>query len=185
MRTELLHDRAALYVAGALTVPEREGFEVVLEFQDELRAHVERLLEIGTRVLLAEVPRSTRAPVGLKNRILEAIAERPRLEPDCLVATDPQGRVQWINPAFTSMCGYTLDDLRGRKPGELLQGPRTDPAAVRRIREAVQARRPCRESLLNYHKDGSVYRVDVAITPVLDDEGAPLWFVARERKQPV
>lgn len=186
MHQELLHDRAALYVAGALSELEREAFEVLLEFKDDLRAHVAGLQEIGTKVLLADVPRHARPPAGLRSRILAAVADRPRqLEPDSLVATGPDGRVQWVNPAFTTLCGYTLEELRGRKPGELLQGPRTDPAAVVRIRAALQARRPCRESLLNYHKDGSVYRVDLAITPVLDDAGAPLWFVARERKLPL
>ena len=34
---------------------------------------------------------------------------------------------------------------------------------------------------MNYHKDGSSYLADIRIMPVLDDEGQPLWFVARER----
>jgi hypothetical protein len=82
------------------------------------------------------------------------------------------------------MCGHDLADLRGRKPGPLLQGPETDPAAVARIRAAVQARQACRETLVNYHKDGRAYRADIRIAPVLDDTGEPLWFVARERLVP-
>lgn len=186
MRTELLHDRAALYVAGALPAAERDGFELLLEYRDDLRAHVAQLQEVGNKVLLARVPRHMAAPAGLKSRILDAIATHPRqLQPDCLVATDPNGLVEWVNPAFTTMCGYSLEDLRGRKPGHVLQGPQSDPAAVQRIRWAVRAFRPCREILLNYHKDGSVYRVDVAITPIFDDEGTPLCFMARERKLPL
>lgn len=186
MSLPLLHERAALYVAGALTAPERESFELVLEFQDDLRAHVARLQEVGARVLLAQVPRQTAAPADLKRRILDAIATRPRqLQPDSLVVTDPAGLVEWVNPAFTAMCGYAVEELKGRKPGSLLQGPQTDAAAVQRIRAAVRERRACRESLLNYHKDGSLYRVDLAITPIFDDDGAPLWFIAKERKLPL
>ena len=44
--------------------------------------------------------------------------------------------------------------------------------------------RPCRETLVNYHKDGSRYVVDVSIAPVLDDAAWPCWFVARERRLP-
>jgi hypothetical protein len=80
------------------------------------------------------------------------------------------------------MCGFTLNELAGHKPGQVLQGPKTDPAAVQRIRVAVAACRPVRETLVNYHKNGSAYRVDITITPILDDERAPLWFVAQERK---
>jgi PAS domain S-box-containing protein len=98
--------------------------------------------------------------------------------------TDPVGRIEWVNPAFTAMCGHDLAELRGRKPGPILQGPDTDPAAVARIREAVHARRACRETLVNYHKNGTPYRAEVRIAPVLDDAGEPLWFVARERLLP-
>lgn len=186
MSHPLLHDRAALYVAGALTAPERDSFELVLEFQDDLRAHVTRLQEVGNRVLLAQVPRQAAAPAGLKARILDAIETRVRqLQPDSLVATNPDGLVEWANPAFSAMCGFSLAELKGRKPGHLLQGRETDLAAVQRIRDAVRERRTCCETLLNYHKDGSLYRVEVAITPILDDEGAPLWFVAKERKLPL
>ena len=55
-------------------------------------------------------------------------------------------------------------------------------APVQRIRDALRERRPCRETLVNYHKDGTLYRVSVAIAPILDDEQQPLWFVAKERK---
>jgi len=37
---------------------------------------------------------------------------------------------------------------------------------------------------LNYHKDGTRYRAEVSITPILDDTRSPLWFVARERRLP-
>jgi PAS domain S-box-containing protein len=99
-----------------------------------------------------------------------------------VVVTGPDRLIHWVNPAFTAMCGYSLAELKGRKPGALLQGRETDLEAVGRIREALRQHRPCRETLVNYHKDGSAYRVDLRIAPVLDDEGAPLWFVARERK---
>ena len=105
-------------------------------------------------------------------------------EPEGFVVTDPRGLVEWINPAFTALCGYALEEIKGRKPGHLLQGPGTDPAPVARIRESLREKRPCRETLVNYHKDGTLYRVDVRITPILDDDRQPLWFVAQERKLP-
>jgi PAS domain S-box-containing protein len=98
--------------------------------------------------------------------------------------TDAEGRVEWVNAAFTAMCGHDLTEIKGHKPGRVLQGPETDAAAVARIRAALAAHEPCHETLVNYHKDGSPYRVDVRINPILDEDGAPLQFVARERKLP-
>jgi PAS domain S-box-containing protein len=183
MLTGLLQDRAALYVSGDMPAPERESFEVVLEFHAELRAEVTGLQDVVVAVAMMRVT-PVAPPVGLKGRLLDAVDALPPAEPDGLVATGPDGRVEWVNPAFTAMCGFTLDELKGRKPGSLLQGPDTDPAAVGRIREALRAGRECRETLVNYHKDGTRYRVDVRISPVLDDDGRPLWFVAREQKLP-
>jgi hypothetical protein len=36
--------------------------------------------------------------------------------------------------------------------------------------------------LVILNKNGSAYRADIRIAPVLDEDGDPLWFVARERK---
>jgi len=183
MLTGSIQDCAAHYVSGEMPATERESFEVVLEFHQELRSHVAGLQETVAG-LAAEAP-PVAPPAGLKARLLAAVAALPApAEPEALVVTDPGGLVLWVNPAFTAMCGYSLAELRGRKPGELLQGPATDAAAVQRIRESVQARRACRETLVNYHKDGSRYRAEVRIAPVLADGGEPLWFVAKERKVP-
>lgn len=184
MLDEFLEDRAALYVSGAMTAPERDGFEVLLEANPALRAHVAGLQE--TAAAVAMLPVSPRVvPAALKARLLGALdATGQETEPEALVVTGPDGLIEWVNPAFTAMCGYELAELKGRKPGALLQGPATDAATVARIREAVRGRRACRETLLNYHKDGTRYRADVRIMPLLDDEGQPRCFVARERKLP-
>lgn len=180
MLTGLLQDRAALYVSGDMAEAERENYEVILEFHAGLRAEVAGLQEVvATLAMTPVVPLAP--PAALKGRLLAALdALRPAV-PEGWVATGPGGLIEWVNPAFTAMCGYTLEELRGRKPGPLLQGPDTDPAAIARIREAIRERRACRETLMNYHKNGTRYRVAVRISPVLDDEGQPLWFVAREQ----
>ncbi len=40
----------------------------------------------------------------------------------------------------------------------------------------------CRETILNYRKNGTPYRVENAIAPILDDAGQALWLVVRERE---
>jgi PAS domain S-box-containing protein len=188
MLSELLQDRAALYVSGAMLAPERESFELVLEFHKELRAHVAGLQEAMTTVARAQV-KPIAPPAGLKERLLRSAVAQPlpaeREEAEGLVVTGADGRIEWVNAAFTAMCGFALDELRGRKPGQLLQGAATDLAPVDRIRASVRERQACRETLINYHKDGTAYRVDVRITPILDDEREPLWFIAQERKLPM
>lgn len=183
MLSELLQDRAALYVSGAMAETERQGFEVLMEYDAELAAHVAGLREAVTIALLQKVRRPAEPPPNLRDRILAAAARTPQeAEPDALVVTDADSRVIWVNEAFERLCGRSLADMAGRKPGHVLQGPQTDPAAVDRVRAALRDLKPCRAELVNYHRDGSTYRVDAQIFPFLDDEGRPVFFVARERK---
>ncbi len=181
MLSDVLQDRAALYVSGSMPAAEREAFEVLLEFDAALAAHVAALQEAAALSLLGPRPALAAPPATLRERILAAAAATPQDSPDALVVTDANGGVLWINAAFSGMCGYSLEELRGKKPGRVLQGRDTDAATVARIRAAVAERRPCREQLVNYHKDGHPYRADVRIAPILDDDAQPLYFVARER----
>jgi PAS domain S-box-containing protein len=183
MLAEPVLDRAYHYVSGAMTATEREGFEVVLVFHQELRTHVAGLQEVVTAMAMSRLPIQAEPPPSLKTRLLSSLDRlSPRPEAEALVVATPDGCLEWANPVFTTLCGYTLAELRGRKPGHLLQGPETDQAAVQRIRDAVREKRVCEETLVNYHKDGSRYRVALRILPVLDDEGRPLWLVAKERQ---
>lgn len=183
MLTDLLQDRAALYVSGAMAEADRQGFEVLLEFDPELQSHVRALREAVAAALMAKARPADEPPTGLKARILAAVETAAQeTEPDAMVVTDADGRVIWVNDAFERLCGRPLADMQGRKPGQVLQGPQTDPATVERIRRALRERQPCRAELVNYHRDGSQYRVDARICPFLDDEGRPVWFVARERR---
>jgi PAS domain S-box-containing protein len=184
MLDEFLQDRAALYVAGGMPAEEREGFEVVLEARPDLRTHLAGLQEVAVVVALSGVTATAEPPAGLKSRLLAALEAQPAVTPEALVLTDATGCIDWVSPEFTAMCGFSLAELRGRKPGQVLQGAGTDPRAVGRMRDAVRAGRACRETLVNYHKDGSAYQVDIRMTPLLDDEGRPMWFTARERKIP-
>lgn len=88
-----------------------------------------------------------------------------------VVITDNQGLIDWVNPAFERRTGFTLAEVRGRKPGWFLQGPGTDQEAVNRIRRAIHDRRSISEELLNYTKDGEPYWIEVNLTPVIGEDG--------------
>src|ERR1700738_329163 len=184
MSNEFLQEQAALYVSGAMSPQEREQFELVLEFHDELREFTTGCAEVGVAITLAALRTgNSRSSSGLKARIMSIVRDRPqRATADGLVVSRPNGLVHWIKPVFSAMCGYTLEELRGKKLGPILQGEKTDRETANRIRRAVHECRPCRETILNYRKNGEPYFVEIAITPILDDGGDRLLLVARERE---
>lgn len=95
-----------------------------------------------------------------------------------VVITDAAGRVEWVNAGFTRDTGYTLADMLGRRPGQVLQGPETDPAAVRRFRERLQEPKPFSVTILNYKKTGQKLWFAIDVTPILNDAGELTQFIA-------
>ncbi len=184
MLNEFLQDQASAYAIGTMTMEERAQFELLLEFHRELREFTTGLSEVGAAVMLSTQPSVAETPApSLKARVTALIAGRSQqTSPEGMVVSGPDGRVQWVNPSFSAMCGYTLEELRGKKLGPILQGAQTDHKVAERMRSAVHEYRPCCETILNYHKNGTPYWVEIAITPILDDAGQPLYLVACERE---
>lgn len=100
---------------------------------------------------------------------------------DSIVVTGCDGYVVWSNPAFSSLSGYALEEMVGRKPGDILQGGETDPATVEAISKAVSERRPIRTEILNYTKSGTPYWIELNITPIFDEDGKHTHFMSIER----
>jgi PAS domain S-box-containing protein len=93
--------------------------------------------------------------------------------------TDPRqddNPLVWVNPSFTALTGYPVEDALGRNC-RFLQGRNTDPGAVRRIADALREQRPVTEVLLNYRRDGTAFWNEIAISPVFDDWGELVNFV--------
>ncbi|MFM8363663.1 MAG: PAS domain-containing protein [Verrucomicrobiota bacterium] len=113
--------------------------------------------------------------------ILEKIRLRLDSEP-ARVVTDPEGFIISINPAFTELCGHSFLDLKGKKPGSMLQGPESCPKSVALLRRAIRRRESVSTELINYHKDRSPYRVRIDLRPLFAPNGKLTGFEAEERK---
>jgi diguanylate cyclase (GGDEF)-like protein/PAS domain S-box-containing protein len=93
---------------------------------------------------------------------------------------DRQGRTEWVNDAFTRVTGWTMADIGGRWPGELLAGPETDMATVGHIADCVRDGVGFEVELLNYSKDGGARLKAIVGTPIRDAAGAVTGFVCVE-----
>ncbi len=123
---------------------------------------------------LREANASLRAAAE-SNALLALVAQNTT---NGVVITDADGRVEWVNAAFTRITGFELAELKGRKPGHLLQGPETDPATVDQLRQAERRGEPCHVEVLNYTKSGRAFWHVVDIQPVRERSGRLVNFVA-------
>ena len=97
-----------------------------------------------------------------------------------VIITDAAGRIEWVNPGFTRVTGYSLEETVGRSPGALLQGRDTDPATVATMRAAIERRERFHVEILNYGKSGQPYWLEIDCAPVKDENGDVERFVAIE-----
>jgi PAS domain S-box-containing protein len=97
-----------------------------------------------------------------------------------VILTDPHQRIVWVNDDFTAITGYSLGEAIGRIPGKFLQGPKTEPEVIDRIRKAIQQRVPFRDQLTNYRKNGEPYVCKLVIHPIFDRNQELINFVAFE-----
>ncbi|MFM9008999.1 MAG: PAS domain-containing protein, partial [Bacteroidota bacterium] len=98
-----------------------------------------------------------------------------------VIITDYQGRIEWVNRSFELTTGYTLAEVIGKKPREFLQGPHTDDEARKRLSEALRKKEGIEITLVNYDKSGRPYYNLLEITPVFDDEGNHINFIAVQK----
>lgn len=110
------------------------------------------------------------ATFQLKSAALDSTA-------NAVAITDRTGQIQWVNPAFTHMTGYTLEE-----------------AGHHTISAIVEQNEQLHEDLYwegeaeSHRKNGSVYFKETKITPVLNEDGEITHFIAvqqdvTERKQ--
>ncbi|MCC5860543.1 MAG: response regulator [Gammaproteobacteria bacterium] len=99
---------------------------------------------------------------------------------NAIVLTDAARKIIWVNPGFTRITGYSLQECQGRSPGELLQCDRTDPSVVQQMREKLKAEQYFKGEILNRSKDGTDYWLDLEIYPRHAANGDLIGFVASE-----
>lgn len=112
------------------------------------------------------------------------VEERLRLQSTALnaaanaiVITDRAGAIQWINPAWAKLTGYSAEEILGQNPRILKSGVQ-DEAFYRELWRSILAGQLWHSEITNRRKDGSLYTEDEMITPVLDASGQITHFIA-------
>lgn len=85
--------------------------------------------------------------------------------------TDASRRIVWVNKAFSDVTGFRPEEALGRNPGKLLQGPDSDPLAIKRMRAALDAGKSFKEEVINYRKNGESYWTEIQVEPIFGADG--------------
>lgn len=96
---------------------------------------------------------------------------------DCIVITDSSGTIEYVNPAFTAITGYSKEEAVGRNP-RFLQSGRQPAAYYEELWNTILAGQVWHGRLTNRRKDGSYYEEEMRITPVRDANGGVTGYIA-------
>jgi PAS domain S-box-containing protein len=91
--------------------------------------------------------------------------------PASIVITDTAGQIQYANPGFTQMTGYSLDDVRGKNPRFLKSGTMAS-AEYARLWRSLEAGEEWQGEFCNRTRDGQLVWESATISPVRDSMGA-------------
>lgn len=102
---------------------------------------------------------------------LNQLSEIVQYSQNGIIITDAKGRIEWMNEASTRLTRYSLEEVKGKTPGQVFQGSETDPESVVRMSKFLRNRIPFQEEILNYTKQGERVWVKLNITPLFNEEG--------------
>ena len=119
--------------------------------RDRSERHLEGMRQQGG--MFVEAVRVTRMPMMVTDAAL------------------PGNPIIFANEAFLGLSGYSIEEVLGQEP-HFMNGPDTDPEAIRRYQQAMAEGREDTLEVLQYRKNGEAFRSMLYATPLDDGQGA-------------
>jgi len=167
-----------------------KSHESEFQFEFRLLAVDDKIRHIATRgqFLPNQVGQSNRA-IGAcwdvtdekreeqQRRLLSTVLESAV---NAVLIADAEGRINWVNAAFTDLTGYSPEEVVGQNP-RILKSGKHDEAFYRKMWDTISRGNTWHGQLVNRRKNGSLYTEEMTILPVLGVYGAIASFVCIKR----
>jgi PAS domain S-box-containing protein len=164
----------------------RSGQPIINRSYREVRADGRETWASITLVPLRDRHGHVIGTLGVARDITEARLREQRFQqmsraleqsPNMVLITDRNGVIDYINPTFTAVTGYTEEEVRGQNP-RLLNSGCNEPEVYRQLWDTIGAGREWRGELLNRKKNGDFYWARLVISPIREEGGSLTHFVA-------
>lgn len=142
---------------------------------DQVAEHRAARLGDGFVLSVRDVTAHHRAELEMR-RLATAIEQSA----DAVVITDRDARIEYVNPAFEKVSGYTRDEVQGQNP-RLLKSGVQGPGFYGAMWALLSSGQSFVGDLVNRRKDGELFQEEAVISPVHDETGAITSYVAVKR----
>lgn len=96
-----------------------------------------------------------------------------------VVITNSDGAIEWVNPAFTTLTGYTFDEVKGKNP-RILKSGKLDSQLYVDLWNTITQGNVWRGTLINKRKDGVLYHEEMTVTPVSLADGTKHFIAVKQ-----
>ena len=139
-----------------------------------------RRLNEGLERRVAERTAQLEEAMAQQRRTVEAVRKLSRAveqSPATVMITDTNGSIEYVNPKFTELTGYSVEEALGKNP-RIVKSGQTPVEVYQGMWEAITGGREWRGEILNRKKNGELYWEAASISPIFNSEGAITHFVA-------
>jgi PAS domain S-box-containing protein len=178
---------------GEWLEPEAKALQKLDSKGKAVRYEKEYIRKNSTRVpveILTHAVRDTSDEVEYYYWFVTDISERKRVEhelmklstavdqsPVSVEITDVAGNIEYVNPKFTQVTGYTQEEIRGQNP-RILKSGFTTPAEYRDLYQTITEGGEWHGEFRNKRRDGTLFWERVSISPIRDTSGVITHFIA-------
>jgi len=99
---------------------------------------------------------------------------------ESIVITDSKGIIEYVNPAFTRLSGYTKKEALGKTP-RILKSGKHNPSFYKQLWATITKGKHWYGHFINKKKDGTLYEEEASISPIKDSTGKIVNYVAVKR----
>ncbi len=124
------------------------------------------------RLVFSDLTEVRRAQV-----LLREVSTAVDQSPVAIVITDTEGAIQFVNPMFTAMTGYSAEEVLGKNP-RILQSGLVSPDVYQGLWNTLGAGKTWNGEFYNRKKNGELFWEKAVIAPVRDDRGVVISYVA-------
>lgn len=130
---------------------------------------------IGNLSIIRDITEQQRAQAE-RERLVAAIEQTS----DAIVITDSQGNIQYVNPAFEKVTGYSSYEIKGQNP-RILKSGEQDEFFYQTLWQTIANGETFHGRMVNRRKNGELLTEEVTISPVFDANGNVVNYVAVKR----
>jgi PAS domain S-box-containing protein len=126
---------------------------------------------VGAMVLVTDITERKKAEAEIR-KLSSAVEQSAGI----IIITDNNGKIEYINPKFTEVTGFTRDEVDGKNPN-ILKGGKTPPEVYQDLWSTITKGKEWRGELHNKKKNNESYWALVSISPIKNADGSITHFL--------